>query len=313
MSAETTQLSEEKVDVTVNDGGKRKHRWYHWFYLALFISTGLLNAFQGLIFSSSQWFQVFLYNVVEFFEGGNEWMVYPEDATIDGPEYTYEGQTETYELHVLPDNAYSTIKTSFEYESTSEGTTLTYVGLNTGWILHAGKEGVFTFTVTCLNFPDIVVSKTVNILTEEDYNERFASESESTDQIVSGEKDVVDTYDHEQASVAEVLKKLFGHFLINAVTGFFGYLTLYYFVYDRKKKVKTAVAALLLVGIGFLISFSGEFVSISGFRNVTWSDVLLNFEGFVFGAIVALLLLVIVGIVKRHKAKNLKSNLTKGL
>ncbi len=109
--------------------------------------------------------------------------------------------------------------------------------------------------------------------------------------------------------------KLFGHYLLYAVNGVLMCLVMYYFCTDEKKKKRNVLVILLFVLVGLLLSVLGEFVQyfFNTARTASWSDVGLNFAGYMTGFAGVWLILFIMYLIKKHKKKNAKNTLTKKL
>ncbi len=98
--------------------------------------------------------------------------------------------------------------------------------------------------------------------------------------------------------------------------GFLLAYVMYWFLYDEKKNkksiIKNVVVLVLFVLLGFLISVSGEIIQLllNVTRTASWSDVGINFSGFIIGFLVAMLIIFLYRLHKKNKAKKA---LTKGI
>ncbi len=102
------------------------------------------------------------------------------------------------------------------------------------------------------------------------------------------------------------VRKILGHFLCFAATGFFGYLTAVSFFFDEKKK--KIISLSLVAFIGLVLAFLSEFLQIfAGQRGPSFQDVLIDFSGYLSGMLFTfLLLLLIMKIRSRKKKKNVQ-------
>ncbi len=100
-----------------------------------------------------------------------------------------------------------------------------------------------------------------------------------------------------------LVRKILGHFLCFAATGFFGYLTAATFFFENKKKKIISLSSIAFIGL--VLAFLSEFLQIfAGQRGPSFLDVLIDYSGYLSGMIVILLLrLLIRKIQKRRKSK----------
>ncbi len=152
-------------------------------------------------------------------------------------------------------------------------------------ILPTEVQGFFTLRISLVNDPSIYIDVTY------------------------------ETYYDETVTNVSVLK-VFGHFLPFMANGFLLVYVMYWFLYDEKKNkksiIKNVVVLVLFVLLGFLISVSGEIIQLllNVTRTASWSDVGINFSGFIIGFLVAMLIIFLYRLHKKNKAKKA---LTKGI
>ncbi len=76
-------------------------------------------------------------------------------------------------------------------------------------------------------------------------------------------------------------------------------ISFYYFLYDGKKKIRNVLLIVVTIAVGLLLSVLGEFIQIFYPRTQSWSDVYINFAGYMAGFALALIILLIIYLVKR--------------
>ncbi len=168
---------------------------------------------------------------------------------------------------------YSVTYTDLEYEIISgEGATLT-----NGYLESQGLvDSQITVRVTLVRDPSIYLDVTYNVSVDE-----------------QGIADAQGSF----------LQKFLGHFCIFFLTGILGMLSYYFYLYDDKKKIRSAVWFVIMIGIGLFVSFIPEYIQVFFSRGESLTDVEINISGYMAGFALALIILLIIYLIKIHNKK----------
>lgn len=116
----------------------------------------------------------------------------------------------------------------------------------------------------------------------------------STIAITSMESKKFDNLNH-------VIRKLIGHFGVFLITGVFGILTIYFFFFKGRKKY---VSMTLIFLHGLLLAILSEvFQVFAGNRTPAWSDVGIDYFGYILGALLTIISVLLIHIKTKPEEK----------
>ena len=97
-----------------------------------------------------------------------------------------------------------------------------------------------------------------------------------------------------------LVRKILGHFLCFAATGFFGYLTVLAFFFENRKKKILSLSSIALIGL--VLAFLSEFLQIfAGQRGPSFQDVMIDFSGYLSGMVLVFLLHLLISKIRTKK------------